>query len=84
MFISPWSGTMTLERLIWLKYNIVLKLQINYIQFRLLPEVRITSKKASNESCSKLNFVQKSLREVKDQFFDFTMIDQSKLNFKKS
>ncbi len=34
----------------------------NYIQFRLLPKIRITSKKASNESCSKLNFEQKSPR----------------------
>ncbi len=41
-------------------------------------------KKKSNESCSKLNFVPKSLRGVKDRFFDFSMIDQSISNFRKS
>ncbi len=30
IFISTRSGAMTLERLIWLKYNIVLKLQITF------------------------------------------------------
>ncbi len=117
----PRSGARAFERLIWLKYNIVLKLQItfnlglltkiritskkgskrvvrNWILYKkvrqriclspnraelgaskdwysyyiiwywnckllaLLPKIRITSKKASNESCSKLNFVQKSPR----------------------
>ncbi len=61
MSISTWSGAVTLERLIWLKYNVVLRLQITF-NLGLLPKIRITSKKASNESCSKLNFVQKSPR----------------------
>ncbi len=41
-------------------------------------------KKTPNESFSKLNFVPKSLRGVKDRFFNFSIIDQSKSNFRKS
>ncbi len=48
------SGATTFERLIWLKYNILLKLQITFIYGWVLPKVRIISKKTSNESCSKL------------------------------
>ncbi len=47
--------------MIWLKYNIVPKLQIAF-NLGLLPKIRIISRKVSNESCSKLNFVQKSSR----------------------
>ncbi len=50
----------------------------------MLPKISIIFKKTSNESCSKLNFVPKSLRGVKDRFCDVSMIDQSKSNFRKS
>ncbi len=57
--ISPRSNARGLERLIWLLYYKVLKLHITF-NLELLPKIRINSKQASNESCSKLNFVQKS------------------------
>ncbi len=142
----PWSGAMILERLIWLLYYTVLKLEIMF-NLGLPPKIRFTSTKASNESCpklnfiqesrwaqcpfphaaqlraskdwygcymllksqitfnlglntaknthyflkktsnkscSKLNFVKKSSRGVKDRFFNFSMTNQSKLNFRKS
>ncbi len=61
MSIPPQSGARGLERLIWLLYYMVLKLQITF-SLELLPKIRMTSKKASNESCSKLNFARKSPR----------------------
>ncbi len=62
LFWNNYALIMGLARLIWLLYYIVLKLQITFNSVLLL-KIRITSKKASNESCSKLNFVlQKSLR----------------------
>ncbi len=62
MSISPQGGGRGLERLIWLKYYFVLKWKNT---FNLgLKEAKNThkSKKASNKSCSKLNFVRKSPR----------------------
>ncbi len=61
--LFPQSGAMTLEKLIWLEYNIVPKLQIMF-NLGILPKIRITSKKASSESCSKLNSVWKSIRAL--------------------
>ncbi len=61
MFISPNSEARGLERLIWLKYYIVLKWPIT---FNLGPNVAENThpiKKSLNKSCSELNFVQKSL-----------------------
>ncbi len=61
MSISPWSGARGLERLIWLLYGAE---TAKYIQFRTecCQKYALFQKKASNESCSKLNFVQKSPR----------------------
>ncbi len=57
----PLIGARGLERLIWLKYNIVLKRENTFTSgLNTLPKIRIASKKASNKSCSELNFVQKS------------------------
>ncbi len=58
IYPPPPTGVMTIERLKWLEYNIVLKLQITPIYGWKPPKIRIISKKASNESCLKLNFVQ--------------------------
>ncbi len=35
---------------------------------RMMPKIRITSKKSSNKSCSELNFVQKSTRALMSIF----------------
>ncbi len=59
--VSLQSGAMTLERLMSLLYYMVPKLQITF-NLGLQTKMHITSKKASNESCSKLNFIQDSLR----------------------
>ncbi len=61
MSISPPSRGMGLQSFIWLLYYMVLKLQITFIWGTRLPKIHIISKKALNESCSKLNFVQKGL-----------------------
>ncbi len=59
----PYSRARALERLIWLKYNIALaKGKIHSLQGWMLPKIHVTSEKASNKSCSELNFVPKSLR----------------------
>ncbi len=60
MSVSPQSGAMGLERLIWLKYNTVMKMKSTFNQGSTLPKIRVTSEKASNKNYLELNFVQKS------------------------
>ncbi len=67
MSISPQSGARALERLIWLLYYTILKLQTTF-NLGLLPKICITSRKASNKSCSKLNFVQKVRKKLRVDF----------------
>ncbi len=62
MSISPWSGARGLERLMWLKYNMVQKRQITGNVVRNVVKNTHHMKKASNKSCLELNFVQKSPR----------------------
>ncbi len=61
MSISPWSGARVLERLACSKYYDVGKWQ-HSIWGSTRPKIRITRRKGLNESCSNLNFIQKSLR----------------------
>ncbi len=62
MSISPRSGARGLEKLIWLKYNIILKRENTFALGLNAAKICITYKKASDKGCLELNFVQKSLR----------------------
>ncbi len=64
MTIPLWSGARGLERLaVW---SIILKgnSKLYSISDSMLPKIRIVSKKASNKSCSELNYVQKSHERI--------------------
>ncbi len=63
MSIPSWSGARGLERLIWLKYDIVLKGQNTFNLGLNTAKNTHHMKKASNKSRLELNFVQKSSRE---------------------
>ncbi len=58
--IFPRSGGRGLERFPSLKYNNVQ--EVDSVCGSMPPKIRISSKKALNKSCSKLNFIQKSSR----------------------
>ncbi len=60
MSIYPQSGDRGLERLIWLKYYIALNWRITFNLGLNAAKNTHPIKKASNKSCSELNFVQKS------------------------
>ncbi len=59
MSISPTSGAREFERSVHLKSYNVQKWKLDSLWGSALPKIRITSKKASNKSCSELNFVKK-------------------------
>ncbi len=62
MSIRPQSGAQGLERLIWLKYDIVLKCQITFNLGLSAAKDTNHINKSSIKSCLELNFLQKSSR----------------------
>ncbi len=60
MSISPKSGARGLKKLAYSKYCYVGKQQITFNLKRNAAKKTHHTKKASNKSCSELNFVQKS------------------------
>ncbi len=60
-FVSPQSGARRLERLIWLKYYIVLKRQITFnLGLNADKNTDNNKRRGSNKNCSEFNFLQKT------------------------